>query len=153
MGDGKKNLAIAYGVKKRMKMAKGGVAAQCPACLSAGGRCMAHGGEATAPEAEGRSGSGTLDRAVRSESGPLSLAEEIMRKRTKPSDDVARMAQGGMVEDELEDEFHDGPDFSHLPNDEDDSTTGEAHDADDTDEAQDDTLVGQIMKRRAQKKG
>lgn len=121
MSDAKKDFAVAYGIKRRNTMAKGGVAARCPECMAQGGRCMAHGGEAkAAPSAE-------------------TIADRIMAKRR------AKMADGGPV---LEDDFEKGPDFSLTDSDGDASTTGEPHDADDTDEAQAKTLVGQILRKR-----
>lgn len=163
------NLAIAYAIKRRNKMARGGVAANCPECLSMGGRCMAHGGEASAteepdmhmqhlgaPMASGEaSGSPTLNRAVHG-MGPesMSLTEEIMkRRRGKEQGHIDRdmphmMAEGGWV-DSSDDDFDTMHDYSMLPKGHDAQTVpGEEHDSDMPDEAMDDSLVGQIMKKR-----
>lgn len=155
------NLGIAYAIKRRNQMAKGGVAANCPDCLAQGGQCMAHGGEANAiaspdmhmmhlgePKVSGNSsGSPSMDRAVRGEgSDEMSLTESILRKRhgMKPM----MMAEGGWV-DSSDDDIDEMHDYSMLPEGHDAQTiSSEMHDSDMPDEAQDESLVGQIMKKR-----
>lgn len=179
-GRTKQNLAVAYAIKRRNMKAKGGE--MCPDCMSAGGKCMAHGGlvdesrerDAHAgmagdrdqdlemvPMAEGTSGSPTEDAAVRG-THEMSPAEMIMEKRRNaqgidhegrkrdPGIDI-HLSKGGYV-DSSEDDIAPIHDFSELPDDEDDSTTGEMHDADHADEAQEESLVGQIMQKRRLKK-
>ena len=131
----KKDLAIAYGVRKRM--GKGAAGASCPNCMAAGGKCMAHGGMAPEPSGE-TSGSPTLDAAVRGKNVG-STADAVLEKRR-----AARMAAGGMVEDdETEtDEMDAAPDFDFEP------AEMEENGAESADDAQDMSLVGRILKKR-----
>jgi hypothetical protein len=162
------NLAIAYAIKRRNQMAKGGIAASCPDCYAHGGKCMAHGGEATPvetpdmhmmslgePKVSGKSsGSPSMDMAVRGKGmDMMSLTERIMKRRGMEQGHIDRdkpemMAQGGWV-DSSDDDFDEMHDYSMLPEGHDAQTMpGETHDSDMPDEAQDDSLVGQIMKKR-----
>jgi hypothetical protein len=225
----KQALAIAYSMRRRQKMAQGGIAARCPACLT--GKCLEHKGmspdiypsktdagsaryalggqieegppkdamekesdvaqydnagsdrldnEAMQHELEPHdstqdsymadsgaetsgetSGSPTLDKAVHEGfANAMSAAEAIMKRRKDRGDDVAKLAYGGAVPaykdggwaDSSEDDLKSEHDYSYLPEGHDASTTGEPHDADMPDEAQQESLVGQIIKKRRQLK-
>lgn len=184
----KQSLAIAYAMKRRQKMAKGGVAFECPVCLSENGdRCPDHAGRKADASAEGHldneaaphalephgsesfdddrmldipephyndetSGSPTMDAAVRADRTDDSPAAMVMRRRKNNGSDVAKLAKGGYV-DSSEDDIALMHDYSMFPDGKDDSTTGEHHDSDMPDQAQANSLVGQIMaKRRKLKK-
>lgn len=207
----KQALAIAYSMKKRNKMAKGGVAMKCPSCsMAQGGRCNAHadnmasGGEVGQMDEMERdgdvaqfsnrtaesnldneahshplephedeksdtfdmrnleamssgetSGSPTLDKAVdESFPNPMSVAEHIMKKRKDRGTEVGKhcMASGGWV-DSSEDDIKSEHDYSHPPTGQDAQTIpGEPHDSDMPDDAQKESLVGQLIKKRKQLK-
>lgn len=114
----KQALAIAYSVKKRAKMAKGGVMYQCPDCLSQQSKCALHANakpeghldnERMEPQhmkfanrseepgiSEDSSGSPTMDRAVRAQH-EMSIPDRLMQKRKPRGSSVGRYADGGPV--------------------------------------------------------
>lgn len=164
-----KNLGVAYAIKRRNQMAKDGIAANCPDCYAEGGQCMAHGGEAKPvvspdmhmmhlgePQVSGEtSGSPSMDRAVRGQgSNVMSMTESIMRKRRGmeqgqiPRDRPSMMAEGGYV-DSSDDDLDIMHDYSMFPEGHDaQAVPSEEHDSDMPDDAQANSLVGQIMKKR-----
>lgn len=101
------------------------------------------------------SGSPTLDKAVgESFPNPMSVAEHIMKKLKDRGTEVGKhyMAQGGWV-DSSEDDIKSEHDYSMLPTGKDAQTIpGEPHDSDMPDDAQEESLVGQLIKKRRQLK-
>lgn len=121
-----KALPMAYAMKRRTSMSKGGACPDCDAMAKGGEACMAHGG--MTPEPSTTSGSPTLDKAVRGESA----SDGVMRKRM--------MAHGGMVE---EDDFEPEVSFSSQHDDTPEGVTNAPED-----EMENESLSGQIVKRR-----
>jgi len=100
------------------------------------------------------SGSPTLDKAVgETYPNPMSIAEHIMKKRKDSGSEVAKhYASGGYV-DSSEDDLKSEHDYSMLPAGKDAQTIpGEEHDSDMPDDAQQESLVGQLIKKRRQLK-
>lgn len=155
-----KNLAMMYGAKKASmpKMGK-----NCPECMSAGGKCMAHGGmvesnhELEASEesiqpaphemvdsdlpSSAESSMEESDRPELSES--LSLASEVMKDRKR-----LKMARGGKVpsRDEMDAPMEDGRESRGLNISPAQSMEDSEHDVSDA------SLVSEILKDRKKRR-
>lgn len=134
-----KDLAVAYNVK-RMANKK----ASCPDCMSAGGKCMAHGGdvenEKLAMDDERSSVPNMSDSGDMSDSDD-SIVEAIMKAR--------KMATGGLVEEDPDTDLDVEPRMNlerehYIADDEHDSGGDPSED--------DDKIISQILRERKQRR-
>lgn len=151
----KKNLGIAYNVKR---MAKGGKVG-CMDCMAKGGKCMAHGGEVENeklhPDAEVELPS-RMEEVEENEMedgddeseedrhyAQGGVVDEIMSERK-----MKRMSSGGLLDAGVEDDFEKRLDLQPMHTRED-----EEHPDMESPSKDDDSLVGQIIRDRKKRRG